>query len=33
MIYGCPRAVIRDIEISDHPLTHFVDFQVKRVEL
>jgi acylphosphatase len=33
MIYGCPRAVIRDIEISDHPLIQFVDFQVKRIEL
>jgi|MTBAKMStandDraft_1061839.scaffolds.fasta_scaffold09332_2 acylphosphatase len=32
MIYGCPRAVIRDIEISDHPLTHFVDFQIRRIE-
>jgi acylphosphatase len=32
MIYGCPRAVIRDIEISDYPLTHFGDFQVKRIE-
>jgi len=32
MIYGCPRAVIRDIEISDHPLTHFMDFQVRRIE-
>jgi len=33
MIYGCPRAVIRDIEISDHPLIQFADFQVKRMEV
>lgn len=32
MIYACPRAVIRDIEISDHPLTRFSDFQVRRIE-
>ncbi len=32
MIYACPRAVIRDIDISDHPLTHFADFQVRRTE-
>lgn len=32
MIYACPRAVIRDIEIADHPLTHFTDFQVRRIE-
>ena len=33
MIYGCPRAVIRDIEISDHPFTQFFDFQVRKIEL
>ncbi|NYT21546.1 MAG: acylphosphatase [Methanomicrobiales archaeon] len=32
MIYACPRAVIRDIEILDHPLTQFMDFQVRRIE-
>jgi acylphosphatase len=33
MIYGCPRAVIRDLEITEHELTHFEDFLVKRIEL
>ena len=33
MIYGCPRAVIRDLEIIEHDLTHFEDFLVKRIEL
>ncbi|QQR71920.1 MAG: acylphosphatase [Methanolinea sp.] len=32
MIYACPGAMIRDIDISDHPLIHFVDFQVRRTE-
>jgi acylphosphatase len=32
MIYGCPRAVIRDIDISEYPFTHFGDFQVRRIE-
>jgi len=33
MIYGCPRAVIRDLEITEHELTYFEDFLVKRIEL
>ncbi len=33
MIYACPRAVIRDIEISDYPLTRFSDFQVRKIEI
>jgi acylphosphatase len=33
MIYGCPRTVIRDLEITEHDLTHFEDFLVKRIEL
>jgi acylphosphatase len=32
MIYSCPRAVIRDLEIHDHSLLLFQDFLVKRVE-
>jgi acylphosphatase len=32
MIYSCPRAVIRDLEIRDHSLVLFPDFQVKRIE-
>lgn len=32
MIYSCPRAVIRDLEIHDHNLILFHDFLVKRIE-
>ena len=32
MIYSCPRAVIRELEIRDHPLLHFQNFLVKRIE-
>ena len=32
MIYSCPRAVIRDLEIRDHALVMFQDFLVKRIE-
>ncbi|MDD1707955.1 MAG: acylphosphatase [Methanoregulaceae archaeon] len=32
MIYSCPRAVIRDLEIHDHSLVLFQDFLVKRIE-
>jgi acylphosphatase len=32
MIYSCPRAVIRDLEIDDHTLVLFQDFLVKRIE-
>lgn len=32
MIYSCPRAVIRDLEIHDHALVMFQDFLVKRIE-
>ena len=32
MIYSCPRAVIRDLDIRDHILLTFPDFQVKRIE-
>ena len=32
MIYSCPRAVIRDIEIHDHNLLLFQEFLVKRSE-
>jgi len=32
MIYSCPRAVIRDLEIHDHHLVLFPDFLVKRIE-
>ena len=33
MIYGCPRAVIRDLEIAEYELTHFEEFLVKRIDL
>jgi acylphosphatase len=33
MIYGCPRAVIRDLEITEYELTHFEEFLVKRIDL
>ena len=32
MIYSCPRAVIRELVIRDHPLLLFQDFLVKRIE-
>jgi acylphosphatase len=32
MIYGCPRAVVREIEISDYRLQQFSGFLVKRPE-
>jgi acylphosphatase len=32
MIYGCPRAVIREIAISDYRLQQFSGFLVKRHE-
>jgi acylphosphatase len=32
MIYSCPRAVIRDLDIHDHCLILFQDFSIKRVE-
>jgi acylphosphatase len=32
MIYSCPRAVIRDLEICNHSLLLFQDFVVKRIE-
>ncbi len=32
MIYGCPRAVIREIEVTDHRLLHFDGFLVRRFE-
>jgi len=32
MIYSCPRAVIRELEIRDHTLLHFQNFLVKRIE-
>ena len=30
MIYGCPRAVIRDLNIQEHEPLIFEDFAVKR---
>jgi len=30
MIYGCPRAVIRDLQTRDHEPLFFEDFSVKR---
>lgn len=32
MIYGCPRAVVREIEISDYRLQQFSGFLVKKPE-
>lgn len=32
MIYSCPRAVIRDLQIRDHPPRAFPDFQVRRMD-
>jgi len=30
MIYGCPRAVIRDLKMNDNEFLHFEDFSVRR---
>ncbi|HEU17613.1 MAG TPA: acylphosphatase [Methanolinea sp.] len=30
MIYGCPRAIIRDLQTRDHEPLFFEDFSVKR---
>lgn len=30
MIYGCPRAVIRDLKIQDHEPLAFEDFSVRK---
>jgi acylphosphatase len=30
MIYGCPRAMIRDVEVQDHEPTAFDDFNIRR---
>jgi acylphosphatase len=30
MIYGCPRAIIRDIEVHDIPFSGFPDFSIRR---
>ena len=32
MLYGCPRALIRDVEVMDIPYTPFPDFAVVRAE-
>lgn len=32
MLYGCPRAVIRDVRVSDHPLTGFDGFSIVKNE-
>jgi acylphosphatase len=32
MVYGCPRAFIKDIEISEIPPTPFKEFSVVRTE-
>ncbi len=32
MLYGCPRALIRDVEVMDIPYTPFLDFAVVRAE-
>ena len=31
MIYGCPRAVIRDMAVFDRNLQEFAEFSIKRV--
>ncbi|RQD85113.1 MAG: acylphosphatase [Methanocalculus sp. MSAO_Arc2] len=31
MVYGCPRAIIRDIEVHDYITTFFPDFSIKRM--
>jgi acylphosphatase len=33
MIYGCPRALIREIEVTDHRLQQFNGFLVRRPEI
>lgn len=30
MIYGCPRAIIRDIEVHDITFFEFPDFSIRR---
>jgi acylphosphatase len=30
MIYGCPRAIIRDIEVHDIAFSGFPDFSIRR---
>jgi acylphosphatase len=30
MLYGCPRAIIRDIEVLEYVRTVFPDFSIKR---
>jgi acylphosphatase len=30
MLYGCPRVVIRNLEVRELPLTTFPDFSIKR---
>ena len=30
MLYGCPRVVIRNLEVRDIPLTNFTDFSIRR---
>lgn len=32
MIYGCPRALIRDIEIAEIPYTPFQEFAIVRTD-
>lgn len=32
MVYSCPRAVIRDLQIHDMPLTTFDGFSILRLE-
>ncbi|MFA4860535.1 acylphosphatase [Methanoregula sp.] len=32
MVYGCPRAVIRDVHIEEIPLKNFTDFSVIKSE-
>ncbi|MCU0633170.1 MAG: acylphosphatase [Methanolinea sp.] len=32
MIYGCPRALVRDVEILEMPTTIFQEFAVLRAE-
>ena len=32
MIYSCPRAVIRDLQITEIPLTTFDNFSILRLE-
>lgn len=30
MIYSCPRAVVREIQVTDHRLRHFGSFSVRK---